>query len=171
MTRLSSVVLCIGLLACSKPSSDGAAPTPSASGSAAPSASGPVAPAVITYTGSYTAIAGSLYVPDGGAWSGTKWRGDDAGDGLGEGTLSLTVHDHRIEGVLEGALGPATLEGSLFDDQLTARIDRKDPSDGGFVGTFEGTLKDGVVEGDMHLSSLVNAHLLRQAKVKLKKGS
>ncbi|MEO8799941.1 MAG: hypothetical protein ABI551_18740, partial [Polyangiaceae bacterium] len=140
--------------------------------SAPPSASsGPAAPTVLTFTGSYTAVPGSLYVPDGGVWSGTKWRGDDAGDGLGEGTLALTVHGNHVEGVLDGALGPATLEGSLFADQVTARIDRKDPSDGGFVGTFDGTLKDGVVEGDMYLSSLVNAHLLRQAKVHLKKGS
>lgn len=170
MTTRQAFVLCIFLGACSKSSSDGAGPAPSSS--AAPVASTPTAdaaPATVKWTGKYTASAGYLFVPDGGEWAGTKWHGDDAGDGLGDGTVSLQVSGAHVDGTIDGVLGPAVVDGSVFGDKLTGNIVRKDPTDRGFVGTLECTVKDKAASCEMHLSSLVNANLLRQAKLDLAK--
>ncbi|HEX7664089.1 MAG TPA: hypothetical protein VF407_06260 [Polyangiaceae bacterium] len=168
-------VLCLGLLACSKPSSDGTAPATSAPGSssAAPTTSASAAPAATgsKLAGSYTASAGTFYVPDGGEWSGTKWRGDDAGDGLGDGTITLTITGNHVDGTIDGPLGPGVIDGAFFGDRITARVDPKSPSDGGWTGTLDATVKDGAGEGELRATSLVNAHLVRQAKVTIKKGS
>lgn len=167
--HLGLCVFCTSVLACSKPSSDaaGAGASASASTSAAPVVdAGPVA---ILWKGSYEASAASLYVPDGGEWAGTKWRGDDAGDGLGAGTVTLSVLGSHVDGTVDGVLGPAVVDGSFFGDRLSASIRRKDPRDRGFVGVLDGVVKDGKFEGDIHVSSLVNANLLRQAKLELTK--
>ena len=168
-SRLALCVLCTYFAACSKPSTDstGAAPSASASASVTPVVdAGPVA---TTWKGSYEATAASLYVPDGGEWAGTKWRGDDAGEGLGAGTVTLTVLGPHVDGTIDGVLGPAVVDGSFFGDRLSASIRRKDPNDRGFVGVLDGTVKDDKFDGEIHVSSLVNANLLRQAKLELVK--
>ena len=171
--RPALLVFCMFYLACSKPSTGvsenavaAATPVASAASSAAP------ANAVVTWRGTYKATAGSLYVPDGGEWAGTKWHGDDAStEAIGDGTLTLEVKAGIVTGSIDGPLGPAIISGTLDGEFLSARIDRKDPSDRGLVGVLDGTVKDGAATGEMHLSSLVNARLLRQATFELKRGS
>ncbi len=159
--------------ACSKPS-DAPAPAPSISASptAAPvvDASAAAVATVAKWSGTYTSTAASLSVPDGGEWAGTKWHGDDAGDGLGDGTLAIEIHDGVVSGTIDGPVGPALIDGTVNGDKFSGRIDRKDPKDGGLVGVLEGTISGATATGEMHLSSLVTAHLLRQATFQLKSG-
>ncbi len=131
----------------------------------------PAAPAIAKWNGTYTATPGTLSVPDGGEWAGTKWRGDDAGDGIGDGAIAIEIRDGIVSGTIDGPLGPAILDGTLQGDHFSARVDRKDPKDGGFVGVLEGTIAGASATGEMHLSSLITAHLLRQATFQLKQGS
>ena len=169
MPRAALGVFCMYFVACSKPSADSAGTAPSASASAPAAPVVDAGPVAITWKGSYDATAASLYVPDGGEWAGTKWRGDDAGDGLGAGTVTLTVLGSHVDGTIDGVLGPAVIDGSFFGDRLSASIRRKDPNDRGFVGVLDGTVKDDKFDGEIHVSSLVNANLLRQAKLELVK--
>ncbi|MEO7112135.1 MAG: hypothetical protein ABI183_16950 [Polyangiaceae bacterium] len=163
------VVFCIWLSACSKPS-DAPAPVSSAS-SVAISVVDAAAPAAMAkWSGTYSATPASLSVPDGGEWAGTKWHGDDAGDGVGDGTLVIEIHDGIVSGSVDGPLGPALIDGTSQGSHFSARVDRKDPKDGGFVGVLDGTIANGSATGEMHLSSLVTAHLLRQATFQLKNG-
>jgi hypothetical protein len=159
------------LAACSKPS-DGVAPAPSASTIAAPviDASTAEKSAVAGWAGTYSATPASLSVPDGGEWAGTKWHGDDAGDGIGDGTLTIEIKDGIVSGTVDGPLGPAVLDGTLTGDKFSARIDRKDPKDGGFVGVLDGTIANGAATGEIHVSSLITARLLRRATFQLKSG-
>lgn len=160
-------------LACSK-SADAPAPSPSTSASAvvAPiiDASTAASSAVAKWSGTYTSTPASLSVPDGGEWAGTKWHGDDAGDGLGDGTLAIEIHDGIVSGTIDGPVGPAVIDGTVNGDKFSARIDRKDPKDGGLVGLLDGTITGATATGEMHLSSLITAHLLRQATFQLKSG-
>lgn len=167
--RFFLCVCCTYFVACSKPSGDsaGVAASTFASASAAPIVD--AGPVTVTWKGSYEAVPASLYVPDGGEWKGTKWHGDDAGTGLGAGTVTLTVLGTHVDGTVEGVLGPGVVDGSLFGDHLSASIRRKDPTDRGFVGVLDGTVKDDKCEGEIHVSSLVDANLLRQAKLVLTK--
>ena len=168
-SRATFGVFCMYCLACSKPSGDTATAAASASSSASAAPVVDAGPVAAEWKGSYEATAASLYVPDGGEWAGTKWRGDDAGDGLGAGTVTLTVTGSHVDGTVDGVLGPAVVDGAFFGDRLSASIRRKDPSDRGFVGVLDGTVKDDKFEGEIHVSSLVNANLLRQAKLVLTK--
>jgi hypothetical protein len=165
--------------ACSKPTPDVTGAQPSAAAvattaSAAPSASASAggdaaatgnAPAE-SWTGKYTSTAGSLFVPDGGEWSNTKWRGDPSTDGLGEGTLTLEIAGPRVTGTLEGPLGPAVVRGAVAGGQITAWIERTTPSDKGFSGTLAGTASGATLEGTMHLS-VYDAHVIREARFTL----
>src|SRR5262249_16671407 len=131
-------------LACSRQAPN-PAPTPPPSASASISAAAPAlsgrAPddSPLVYTGSYRTVPGTLYVPSGPEWSGVKWRGEAASVGLGDGALSLRIaKTGRVEGSLEGAVGPARITGSWVDGTLTGTLSRKDPSDEGFTGTMVG---------------------------------
>lgn len=145
--------------ACSRSSASNASPGASASANAATSAppasaSAPPAPAVpTTWSGDYTATAGTLFVPDGGEWSGVKFRGEDASTGLGAGTMSVTIDPKsgRAEGTSSGPLGDATVSGLLDGNNFTARIAPKDPS-AGFTGTVVGAREGDAIKGTMHLS-------------------
>jgi hypothetical protein len=162
-------VFCMLLGACSKPS-DAPAPVSSASSVAVAVVDAAAPPAIAKWSGTYSATPASLSVPDGGEWAGTKWHGDDAGDGVGDGTLAIEIHDGIVSGTVDGPLGPALIDGTAHGDTFSARVDRKDPKDGGFVGVLDGTIANGSATGEMHLSSLVTAHLLRQATFQLKTG-
>lgn len=172
MKRLFFLAL-VALAACKNESKP--VPNPSASGSA-PSASASAAPPGPThYTGTYTASAGTLYVPDGGEYQGFKFRGEDAGTlGEGAGKLSFTVDPDggAVSGTLEGPLGPATITGQTRQGELTFHLA---PSAGGasdsdatagpmaFRGTGTATLDGGVASGEIHASSW-HADVLRDAK-------
>ena len=127
------------------------------------------APAAADYTGTYKATAGTLYVPEEKDWKGFRFRGDDAGTGLGDGTLTLKVKEGgRIEGEGEGAFGKFILSGFLAENTLSAAIMRKDPTDDGFTGFLIGTKKGEAFEGTMKLS-LARGNVLRDATFTVKK--
>src|SRR6185436_9605927 len=103
-----------GAAASSSAASAASAPAGSASGGAASAdAAAKAADAATAYAGTYTSAAGSLYVPDGGEWAGTKWRGDESTDGLGEGPIALSITGSRVEGTIDGPLGPAVIRGAV----------------------------------------------------------
>ncbi len=112
-------------------------------------------------------------MPDGSEWSGVKWRGDDAGDGLGPGTLSLTLDpaSKRVEGSLEGPLGAARIVGVYSGGAVTATLRRKNPTDRGFTGTLVGDVaadKPNALSGTMRVS-LGDGRLIREAPFTLAK--
>ena len=121
----------------------------------APSAAGPRsdagAQAARTWSGTYKAAAGSLYVPE--DWK-VRWHPDDVTSGVGEGPLSITVDPARgvVEGAVGGPLGPATLNGQLSDGLLGATMKRRDPQDHGFTGVLRGSARDGGIEGTLNVS-------------------
>jgi hypothetical protein len=161
---------CVLLLACSrapKAQPDAGAPvTASAVVDAAPPA--PKGPA--SYEGTYTSKAGSLYVPEGAEYKGARWRGDDAGDGLGDGTLSFTVDPvtGRIEGKGTGSLGNVVVAGVLAEGTASFAIFRADPLDGGFTGAATGKVAGDTIEGTMRLSRGF-AEAIREATFTAKK--
>ncbi|MDB4995808.1 MAG: hypothetical protein JWM74_3240 [Myxococcaceae bacterium] len=171
-------LLAIAIVAgCSKSTPDApAAPSaaasvvaPASSGSSSGSGSGSEkAPAKSSWSGKYTSTPGTITVPDGGEWSYVKWRGDESKDGLGEGALVLEIERNVVTGTLDGPLGPATVSGIVDGTQVSARIERKTPSDNGFSGTLVGTLGTpaATLEGTMHLS-VHDAHIIRVAKFSL----
>jgi hypothetical protein len=126
--------------------------------------------AVSRWTGTYRSAAGAIHVPDGGEWSGFKWRGDDAGDGVGDGTMTLTVDGttQRVEGTAAGAIGEVLLTGAAQGGQVTASVRRKDPADRGLTGTLVATQTADKVDGTMRLS-FGDAHILREASFTLAK--
>lgn len=179
-------ILALGALAgCSRPpsASEGTAAAPLSSAVAArpgdggaPAASAKAErPAVVRYRGTYEARVASFYVPEAGdvtnykEWENTKWRGDDAGAGVGEGTLTLEVDTAtgRVSGLLEGPLGPATLAGFVDGAKVTATLARRDPSDFGFMGTLVGVREGGegaaatTLKGNLR-ASIATARLIRE---------
>jgi len=165
--RALLALVLLGAFACDKGKTD---PGPAASASvasAAPSAS--AAPKVKSndWKGTYTSERATYSLPDGGEYSGVKFRGDDAGDALGEGTLSLTVDANGIvTGEGAGALGGVVLRGVLRGDDLSFAVARKDPADLGVTGTGTGTVVGDAVEGTLQLSAY-RAQIIREAKFKL----
>lgn len=155
----------VAVVACDKPKAD---PGPVASaGSAVASAS--AAPKVKSndWKGTYTSERASYYLPDAAEYGGVKFRGDDAGDALGEGTLSLKVDaDGLVTGEGAGALGAFVLHGVLRGDDLSFTVARQDPSDLGVTGTGTGTLAGDAIEGTLNLSAY-RAQIIREAKFKL----
>lgn len=152
--------------------SDAASPTaaPTPSGAAPAPTAAPTEPT--RWAGAYQSKAGTMYVPDGGEWAKTTWRGDESTEGLGEGKLTLTVDpgNGAAEGAIEGPLGPAVVYGRVTGAQLTATIARKDIGDRGFVGTLDGKIGADAIEGIVRVSS-AEANVIREAPFQLKKGS
>ena len=148
------------LVACSKPSPEGAPPAassvaPLASASAAPAASAaPSAGAAVapSWHGTYKSAASTLTVPP--EFKKTHWSDTQSTAGLGEGPLTLAVDGAtgRVTGSVEGPLGPATVDGVVADGKLSATVRRKDPADHGFAGTMLGTIAGDHAEGTMDLS-------------------
>ena len=165
----------VAIAGCSKaPASSSNEPAASASAatSGAPSGSAssakPEVQAPTTWAGTYEAVAGTLYVPDGGEWSGVKFRGEDASVGLGAGTLSVTVDPSgRAEGTGEGALGALTVSGLVEGDTFSARLAPTDPN-AGFTGVAMGKRDGAGFKGTMHLS-YTTANVIREASFTLAK--
>jgi hypothetical protein len=129
------------------PSAAPSAPAASAPPSASAAAPAPSAPTV--WKGAYKSVAGEMTLP-----KGVAWKVAESTAGLGEGTLALTVDPAtgRVTGTLDGALGPATVDGFVADGKLTATIARRDPSDQGFTGTLSATAAPSGMHGSMNLS-------------------
>ncbi len=125
------------------------ASAPPAAGSAAPPASGAAAAGITEWTGTYKSTEGTLTLP-----KDVKWKVPESAAGIGDGTLAITVEpaSGRARGTVEGALGPATIDGVVVGGKLTATIARKDPTDHGFTGTLSGDLGDAGAHGTMNLA-------------------
>lgn len=109
-----------------------------------------------------------MYVPDGGEWSGVKFRGEDASVGLGAGTLTVTVDPTgRAEGTSEGPLGALTVTGLVDGDTFSARLSPADPNDG-FTGVALGKRDGASFKGTMHLSRSTG-NVIREASFTLAK--
>jgi hypothetical protein len=169
MTKAWAIVGLVAL-GCSR-GSDGAAPAPvpaaSASASSAIDAGAPSAPKASdgsgAWAGTYTATAGSLFVPD---WTGVKFRGEDASVGLGDGAMTVTLDANgRAAGTLDGALGATTLDGVLRDAAFSATLVPVDRAKG-FSGTAIGTRDGDAITGTMRLS-LPTGNVIREASFKL----
>jgi hypothetical protein len=146
-----------------------AGPSPASSAAVATTtASAPVTPALEKWTGTYVSTAGSLYVFDGGEYAGVWWRGDEAGDGLGEGPVSLTLDrkSGTVRGVAGGPIGDVVLTGALTGDAITASVLRKDPLDRGLTGTAVAKAEGDHLVGTMRLS-VANARVIREASLTL----
>jgi hypothetical protein len=162
MRAVRHPVLLLVVLACGCSRSSALSNDPSASSTAAASASTAPAktPAPATdagraahWTGTYRAEPGPLFVPEGPEWAGVRFRGEDAGTGLGEGTVSLTINpEGEVEGAVDGPLGPLRAHGWLTAGKLGASLD---PADAGsaFSGTAAAQEEGGKIVGAMHVSS------------------
>ncbi|WP_394834116.1 hypothetical protein LVJ94_47180 [Pendulispora rubella] len=124
----------------------------------------------VHWAGTYKTTRGTFYVPAGPEYSGVKWRGDDGPEGLGDGKIELTVDPQtgKVDGTLEGVLGPSVVYGSLAGETLAATIARKDIADRGFSGTLYGKVTAADATGTMKLS-LPDAHLVRDGQFTLKR--
>ena len=97
-----------------------------------------------------------------------RFRGDDAGVGLGDGTLAVSVDPSgRVQGTLAGPLGPLRVTGALEGSSFSAALVSSEPSEG-FYGTAAGTLADGGIAGTMRLS-LPTGNVLREAPFALER--
>jgi hypothetical protein len=162
-------------VACSRPPGDGtgaassgAAPPPAsaASASAAPASSG--TPGATTWTGTYKSVAGTLTVPP--VLKHVHWAGQETGAGIGDGAISFTIDSGtgRVDGSLDGPLGPALVAGYASGATVTANISRKDPTDHAFAGTLVGTIAGDHIDGTANLS-LATAGAVRTATFTLAK--
>jgi hypothetical protein len=120
------------------------------------------------WRGSYTSVAGSLYIP--ADWKGVRWSGADNPSGVGTGLVTMTIDPvtHRVRGNLEGPLGPAAVEGYAADGQVTAKLTRTDPNDRGFAGVLVATLDRDRGKGTMNVS-LAEASALRTANFEVER--
>jgi hypothetical protein len=104
-----------------------------------------------SWHGVYRSEPGTLYIPP--DWKGVRWNVSDTTSGLGEGSMRLTLDPAgRVEGVIEGPLGPATVVGFAADGALTASIRPERSENRGFAGTLTAHMVDGRIEGAMHVS-------------------
>jgi hypothetical protein len=153
--RLGFVVVLLS--ACAK-SSAGESPAPSATTAPAASAAAPAQAAPVpaasptgtsSWKGAYKSVEGTFALP-----KEVKWKVPENPAGLGEGTIVLTLDrgTGRAQGTVDGALGPATIDGVAVDGRITASVSRADPSDHGFTGTLQGSIADAGVQGTMNLT-------------------
>lgn len=161
------VFLFLVLFGCDK-KKDTPAPSASASASAAPSAAiADAGPAKNEWTGDYESQPGTLTVPDGAEWKGVKFRGEDAGEAIGKGTLKITIDpDGQAHGEGDGPFGAFVVAGTLADNVLTFSVRRKDPTDMGLTGTGRGTVTGDKLEGTIHASK-ATANVIREATFSL----
>jgi hypothetical protein len=175
--RRIAAVTCVLLTVACKKGDEGTAPTGSASVAATASVSASASASVAepgaprSFTGTYTAARAGFYVPDGGEYAGVKFRGDDAGDALGDGNLTITIDkDGIVTGEGDGPLGAFTIAGIERDGDLTFSLRRKDANDLGPTGTGIATLTDGALDGTLRVSAY-RAQVIREVTFKLKKKS
>ena len=96
-----------------------------------------------------------------------SWKSDDGKRGAGEGRITLTIESNgRATGIVEGPLGPATLEGSVEGKRVRAELvpDRDDAD--AFSGLFDGTLEGSGIVGTLRAAD-GSASVVREAQAKL----
>ena len=129
----------------------------------------PAAGAPRTFKGTYTAARASFYVLDGGEYSGVKFRGDDGGDALGEGPLSITIDkDGIVSGEGDGPLGPFVIAGIERDGDVTFSLRRKDANDLAPTGTGIATTSDTGLDGTLRVSAY-RAQVIREVTFRIAK--
>lgn len=170
MTRSWFGVAVVILGACAKGSTAEGPPTaasPSGTGSEAPPAAAPAPPATAagpaSWKGSYKSVPGTIVLP-----KDVKWKVPETTEGVGEGTIALMVDPmtRRVQGKVDGALGPATIDGVAVDGKITATVSREDPADHGFTGTLSGEMGDAGATGTMNVS-LADVSAVRNATFEL----
>jgi hypothetical protein len=184
--RRATLVLALGVIACSRPSGDAApaasgsvaavapgasiAPPSTAPAASAPAGSGAPGMASSSWAGTYRSAASSLTVPP--EWKKVHWSDTASTQGVGDGAMTLDVDGAtgRVTGTLDGPLGPATLDGTAADGKVSATIVRKDPNDHGFGGTLLATVNGDKLEGTVS-ASLGMASALRTATFTLARRS
>lgn len=165
----SALVVALAVVACTKD-----APKPSIGDGDVAAAAQPLeggAPtagdakgAELVLVGEYTTKPGTFHVPDHKDWEKVRWRGDDAKDGVGKGSIRVVVGgDGRVRGELGegGALGAALLSGVAHEGRVTATVLRKTADDDGFTGTLEAALSGDALRGTLRLASAAS-NLVRE---------
>lgn len=143
--------------------------TPGEAGTGADAGAKASAGAEVDLSGTYSAKASPIYMPEGKEWSYYKWRGDDAGTALGDGTMSLHIDgDGRVSGTLDGPLGPAVVSGTATPEGISATVRLDLDADKGWTGTLTATRKGDAAEGTIQMSSPL-ANVARAAEFSLKK--
>ncbi len=158
---------------CDKPNTAPApaasASAPAAASSAPPAASSapPAAPQASAWEGPYTSKVGKVTPP---AEAKMKlWEKDPGKDGVGAGTIKLSITGRLVTGELDGALGALVLHGDVDDKVLTARVDPKDPNTPqAWTGTLTGKLEADALTVVLRVASR-DANQAREAEAKLTK--
>jgi hypothetical protein len=163
-------ILFLVIAACNHTEKTQPAPSASVTASTTPSASASAsaAPLKNEWSGTYTSQAATIFVPDGGEWAGVKFRGEDASDGLGTGTLKIAINDGIVSGEGDGALGSFTIAGSSSENVITFVVKRKDPKDMSFTGTGRATIDKDKVEGSLRVSK-ATGNVIREAAFSLQR--
>jgi hypothetical protein len=171
LVAIASVIGCPSAKPTTESSDSAALTTPSLAVAGEAGAEDSAASSTETWTGAYVSQPGTIYVVDGGEWAGVKWRGDDAGIGLGAGKMSLSVSrsSGEVRGTGEGPLGSIVLVGVVVDDAITVSVSRKDPLDRGLTGTGVARVAGDKITGTMRLS-VADARVIREATFTLSRG-
>lgn len=148
------------------------APKSSASSGASPAQSASAAPESMsfagTWEGSYTAKKGTVELPS-KVKDKTRSR-DDGATGIGPGTVTLTIApDGELSGKLSGALGAATLRGTVEGDMVRASVFPDDPAaPTAMTGVLVGMRKEGVIRGEIRVAG-PDASVVRESPIELKR--
>ncbi|MBX3229728.1 MAG: hypothetical protein KIT84_05290 [Labilithrix sp.] len=122
-----------------------------------------------TWSGPYTLAPGTLSIPTGNKdYAGVKQFKDDPSKHMGDGKIELTVDGEKVAGTIEGAAGPAIIEGSVVDGEIRGVVRRKDPKDDGLTGTIAAKIAGASAEGTLNLADGTTA-IVREAKITLTK--
>jgi hypothetical protein len=160
----------LALLACSKrDDAAGAAPSPSTSAPMALASAAPATPkAPSAWAGKYAASASDFYVPDAAEYGGFKFRGEDAGDGLGDGSLRIGIDPvtRAVSGSVDGPLGAMSVVGLRDGDAVTFTVRPNELSDAAYFGTGTAKVVGGKLIGEMRLSR-ARANVIRVAAFSL----
>lgn len=176
---MKTIALCMflaALVACGEKNKATTDPAPSSSigppaVSVAPAASASAKPAdgKTGWSGPYTLAAGTLSIPsENKDYAGVKQAKDDPSKLMGDGKIELTIEGTKVTGTIEGAAGPAVVDGSVVGEEIRGTVRRKDPKDDGLTGTLTAKIAGDSAEGKLSLSE-ANAAIVREAKIVLKK--
>ena len=137
------------------------APASATTAATSPPAAAPTGPT--GWKGGYKSVPGTIVLP-----KDVKWKVPETAAGVGEGTIALTVDGatRRVQGKVDGVLGPATIDGLASDGKITATVSREDPTDHGFTGTLSGDMGDAATRGTMNVA-LADVSAVRNATFEL----
>jgi hypothetical protein len=121
-----------------------------------------------TWEGSYNAKKGSVELP---AKVKDKTRSrDDGVTAVGPGTVSLTITpEGELSGKLSGALGAATLRGTVEGDMVRASVFPDEPAaPSAMTGVLVGMRKEGAIRGEIRVAG-PDASIVRESPIELKR--